>query len=339
MFSKAVFQRLRSSLFITAILILVVGVFMVISLNRVIDASYQSGLASQPLNLSNPKAIECIPTIDPELITHLDQLDVTWSDDPFVSLRMAGLFLADQAIRQFPSQADIHRMDSEDTQRRLIVMSLLKEGRIHSPRNLVCAAFIFQHGDCSEHYLLANQLARIAMDADYLDARWIYAASLDRYLVSQGKQQKYGTQFHWVNGEFILYPTDPNTTDAERAAMEVPPLVESVNKANQGTGDKGFRLQWFESWWLTLIGGMYALLAAAIALLEKKMNAASGWVVSAIAIVIYLVSVAGHFFQVKAMQQGTQELQAALWLGINWLMLILWLGLAALVISRGVKRA
>ncbi len=76
------------------------------------------------------------------------------------------------------------------------------------------------------NFELANQLAERAIELGEDDARWLYAATLDRYLTSQGKPQKYGTQYQNVDGKWVLLPVDPATTDEERAEYRVPPLQE-----------------------------------------------------------------------------------------------------------------
>lgn len=58
------------------------------------------------------------------------------------------------------------------------------------------------------------------------------AAAYDRWLVHQGKPQKYGTQYRSDDGEaFRLEEVDPATTDEERAEWDVPPLAEAQRMA------------------------------------------------------------------------------------------------------------
>lgn len=110
------------------------------------------------------------------------------------------------------------------------VKQLLKENELTSPEDFYHAAFIFQHGSTPKDYLKANELAKIAMDLGYKPAKWIFAATMDRYLVSIGKPQKYGTQYYseiWdSDDDWILRDVDPNTTDEERVALGIKPLSE-----------------------------------------------------------------------------------------------------------------
>lgn len=113
-------------------------------------------------------------------------------------------------------------------------MRYLEAGRITSAESLYYAAFIFQHGDCPDHYKLANRLAGRALDLGYADARWIFAATLDRYRLSQGQPQRFGTQYVSRDGcTYVLEPVDPKTTDALRARYNVPPLAEAKAMAEE----------------------------------------------------------------------------------------------------------
>ena len=148
--------------------------------------------------------------------------------------RIAVLFDADQLERnesftdgEIPDSELLMTMLNNDLARRLEVYGYLVNGQVASGQAFYHAAFIFQHGDCPEHYGLANTLAEKAIDLGYEDARWIYAASLDRYLLSAGKKQKFGTQFQTEDGcTYKLKPFNPDTTDEERKAYNVPPPLE-----------------------------------------------------------------------------------------------------------------
>ena len=69
-------------------------------------------------------------------------------------------------------------------------------------------------------------------------ARWLYAATLDRYLMSQGKAQKFGTQFVTVGttDTWELYDWDPTITDEERARYNVPALAVQKQKLEKMNG-------------------------------------------------------------------------------------------------------
>ena len=119
------------------------------------------------------------------------------------------------------------------------VLELLAAGEVRTPEDRFRAAVILQHTPrtwCegkltslgTDNYLLAHYLSREAFEGGYERARWLTAASLDRYLVSSGRPQRYGTQrsLDRETGRMEVDPIDPATTDEERARWGVPPLAE-----------------------------------------------------------------------------------------------------------------
>jgi hypothetical protein len=150
-----------------------------------------------------------------------------------ITARMQEMFTADQAARQ-STVIDWERIGHEDTERRHETLIYLTSGQISAPASLYYAAFIFQHGTCPEHYDLAHQLAELALQRGYAQARWISAASLDRALMSRGLPQKYGTQYvSYAGGPLELYQYDPATTDEERQLYGVPPLQEILRQVKR----------------------------------------------------------------------------------------------------------
>ncbi len=149
--------------------------------------------------------------------------DTDVSDDPAVK----ALFDADQADREDmltigPQTA------AKDAARRAELTQLMQAGALKSGRDYYRAAFIYQHGDRPEDYLLAHALAVTALAKGFSDAGSIAAATLDRYLQESGGAQIYGTQF------YIPFDGDPVTQrsynrdllpDSARLAVGVPTLA------------------------------------------------------------------------------------------------------------------
>ncbi len=149
---------------------------------------------------------------------------------------MQTLFDEDQAARMAET-IDWAVLEPQDAARRAEVMSYLEGGSLTTGADFYHAAFIFQHGDCPEHYKLANRLAAKAVVLGY-DARWIYAAALDRYLLSVGKRQRFGTQYTSYDGcTYVLEPTDPKVSDAYRALYGVPSLAAAEEGAAGFSGE------------------------------------------------------------------------------------------------------
>jgi hypothetical protein len=89
---------------------------------------------------------------------------------------------------------------------------------------------VLQHASTPEDYLLAHELCVVAIFKG-VDARWLAAASEDRFLLSIKRLQRFGTQSGkvgdapWSLGEF-----DPSVTDGHRAEMKVPSIEKAKSR-------------------------------------------------------------------------------------------------------------
>src|ERR1035437_1544834 len=80
--------------------------------------------------------------------------------------------------------------------------------------NLHYLAYLFQHGINTDDYKVAHEFAKKAVALGSTATRWLFAATLDRLLVSQGKPQKFGTQFKKnTNSEWEMLPLDGTISD------------------------------------------------------------------------------------------------------------------------------
>lgn len=126
-------------------------------------------------------------------------------------------------------------MRERDRQRRLRVSAIRAAGLIRVADDYFHAARIFQHGETPEEAWQAHELALEATRRGHRPARWLAAAAYDRWLMYQGKPQKYGTQYVSDGQRQRLWDVEPATTDTERAAWDVPPLAEQRRKADEAT--------------------------------------------------------------------------------------------------------
>jgi hypothetical protein len=156
----------------------------------------------------------------------VDKISFASFQDPEVEQRLKVLFETEVAARKTES-TNWNSVKVEDAQRRAEVKKYLAVGKVVSGLSQYYAAMLFQHGNCLEHYRLANQLAEKAMNQGVAPARLLYAETMDRFLRNDGKPQKYGTQYSQVDGKWELDPVDPATTDEERAKFDVPPLSQA----------------------------------------------------------------------------------------------------------------
>ena len=134
------------------------------------------------------------------------------------------------------AELDWSRIRERDAQHRARVKQMLDSGQVVAADDYYHAAMIFQHGDDTASYLLARKLALTAAELDSTNttARWLAAASKDRYLWHIGKPQWYGTQLHMIDGKWTIDPIDTTAvTDEDRSDWQVPSLAEARRRAAQ----------------------------------------------------------------------------------------------------------
>jgi hypothetical protein len=149
------------------------------------------------------------------------------SDNP----TLTHLFEVDQAARQ-GKDIDWSKLRVEDEDRRQQVRRMLDAGEVKTGGDYFHAALVFQHGAQPEDYLLAHILAVNSVILGDRDARWLAAATLDRYLNRTGKSQVFGTQFGPTKeGPLGQLPMDPNVlSDSIRTLNCVIPLPEQKKR-------------------------------------------------------------------------------------------------------------
>ncbi len=121
-----------------------------------------------------------------------------------------------------------------DRRRRALAGAALERLRASggaTPEALYHAAWLYNHGDDAGDARLAHALAREAAERGYAPARWLAAAAYDRSCMYEGRPQRYGTQFVPDGVRHRLWDVEPATTDAERAAWDVPPLAAQLARA------------------------------------------------------------------------------------------------------------
>jgi hypothetical protein len=153
-----------------------------------------------------------------------------------VHQELRALFEEDQADRRGEFPTDMYQRDER---RRRRVEELLAQATLTDPDDLFHAAMVFQHaGGDRACYLRAHELAKRAAElGSTRPARWLAAAAYDRWLMTGGLPQKYGTQYRSANGRWVLHEVDPTTSDEERAHWDVPPLAEALRRADEMTCD------------------------------------------------------------------------------------------------------
>lgn len=145
---------------------------------------------------------------------------------------MTAIFDADQGSRHNWPPKDFMAQNDQDRQRRVRTGELLDQGLLHSGDDFYHAAFVYQHGDKPDDFLKAHILAMVAIAKGKPDAKWIAAATLDRYLQNIGRPQVFGTQYIVPNGGTATQAPYDRTllSDALRAIVGVPPLKQQDEK-------------------------------------------------------------------------------------------------------------
>jgi len=152
---------------------------------------------------------------------------------------MEKIFVEDQRVRQ-TDKIDWTVVEKSDATRRVATLKLLNEGELHTGEDFQWAAFVFQHGDTSDDYLLAHTLATVAVAKGQSSAMWISAATLDRYLQSIHQPQIFGTQFY-------TKPNEPTTqepynrglvSDALRRQLGVPSQAAQEQQRKQDDAER-----------------------------------------------------------------------------------------------------
>jgi hypothetical protein len=116
-----------------------------------------------------------------------------------------------------------------DRDREARIKALYRVSKVRTGKDYYRAAMILQHANEPEDYLLAHEFCIVALAKGEPKARWLAAASEDRFLMKIGRSQRFGTQYHSSKLEdpVRLYNIEPGVTDALRSELGVPTLEEA----------------------------------------------------------------------------------------------------------------
>lgn len=143
------------------------------------------------------------------------------------------MFEQDQADRTpGPKGIDWDSVAPRDEARLKRARELYATGALRTGADWLHAALIFQHSDEADDYLLAHEMCVAALALGEKRAKWLVAATEDRFLRAIGRPQRFGTQYvPDESGRFQVAPTDERVTDGLRAAHGVPPLAAARERA------------------------------------------------------------------------------------------------------------
>jgi hypothetical protein len=119
------------------------------------------------------------------------------------SLELQAIQVQDQADRECykdlssgarPDQATLEKMAENDLTRRIQVGKIFGEGCLKSAADYKAAFIVYQHGNTSDQFFQAFIWASEAFKLGDISAKSDIAMSIDRYLVSTGHKELFGTQ-------------------------------------------------------------------------------------------------------------------------------------------------
>lgn len=152
-------------------------------------------------------------------------------DEPADSPELARLYDEDQADRmpEAGKPIDWAVVGPRDREREARIKALHESGGIRTGKDYHRAAMVLQHAAKPEDYLLAHEFCVVALAKGERAARWLAAASEDRFLMNVGRPQRFGTQYRSTGPDqpVRLYEVGPGVTDSLRQEMGVPTLEQA----------------------------------------------------------------------------------------------------------------
>lgn len=153
-----------------------------------------------------------------------------------LTAEVQALFDADKAEHEAPTD-ETEKNDAK----RLKALSKLEKSGLCTVEDKLNAAYVLYRSRKADDLHRGHEYAIEAMNAHLHSAAWMSAISYDRWQVSQGLQQRYGSQFTVrPDGRTCMYPVAADATDAERKQYSLPPIQDAYRRvldANNYTGD------------------------------------------------------------------------------------------------------
>lgn len=148
------------------------------------------------------------------------------------NLELMKIYEQDQADRK-GTGIDWQAVKKKDSLRRVRVYQLLDSNKVRTSKDYLNAAMVFQHGGGdSASYGMAVKMMKKCIELDSTANKWLLAAATDRYLLSKGESQIYGTQFFKI-GDDPWQRSQMDTTkisDEERIKFGVETLAQQQEK-------------------------------------------------------------------------------------------------------------
>jgi len=147
---------------------------------------------------------------------------------------LARMYEEDQADRKPAGgkSIDWSVVNSRDKAREKRAKEIYQSDGLRTGADYYHVAMILQHAELAEDYLLAHELCIVAIAKGEENAKWLAAATEDRFLMNIGRPQRFATQYRsdGPNAEFKLYTVGPGVTDELRRALNVPTLAKAKER-------------------------------------------------------------------------------------------------------------
>ncbi len=146
------------------------------------------------------------------------------------------LFTEDQADRmpKDGKSIDWKTIGPRDEQRLKRVHEIYKANGMSTGADYYHLAMVLQHSHIPEDFLLAHELCVVAIGKGHAPAKWLAAASEDRFLMNINRPQRFGTQYRGEKAKedfrYFLYKTDDGMTDELRKQFNTPTLQKAKER-------------------------------------------------------------------------------------------------------------
>jgi hypothetical protein len=144
---------------------------------------------------------------------------------------LARMYAEDQADRKNAEKIGWEKISARDAVRLTRAKELYQSNALKTGGDYFHTALLLQHSHESGDYLLAHELCIVAIGKGEERAKWLAAATEDRFLMDIGRPQRFATQYRpeppGSDGPIRLYKVDEGVTDALRREFKAPTLAEA----------------------------------------------------------------------------------------------------------------
>jgi len=131
---------------------------------------------------------------------------------------------------EWRSRKFIKELREIEKQARKEVSQMLNQKKLRTPDDFYRAAWFFHHGNTIRSHALAVTLAAVSYHLGEPWGKSFYATAIDRFLISVGHCQYFGTQLDKEQGKWVIAPCNKKVTDQERKEY----LGESLEGIKRG---------------------------------------------------------------------------------------------------------